>query len=132
MGKDLICERLERYREAAKQKCVTLDVTPDDFIDDEHLDCLWYDGAYAFLKYKDMDVVLSVQGEVTLKGTCGGREIFYRNSYRGPDPCADLDCQIRDDVELYRLLGAEWAEEKEDHLILEDNNWIESFCGDAG
>lgn len=63
-NKENILKALNSAREEAKNLGAVLDCSHTDFIDDSHLNCLWYGGCFAILKYKGFEVWFTVCGEV--------------------------------------------------------------------
>lgn len=63
-NKENILKALDSAREEAKKLGAILDCSHKDFIDDSHLNCIWYGGCFATLKYKGFEVWFTVCGEV--------------------------------------------------------------------
>lgn len=80
----------------------------DVFLDDDHLDSVWYGGFIGGFKYKDYTVKIHVFGDVYLTGEIDGKEFLYRNRYNDGAMAANADSSLREtfssDAELYAAL----------------------------
>lgn len=63
-GKEKILEALKKAHEEAEKLGAVLECDHTDFYDDSHLNCIWYGGCFATLKYRGFEVWLVVCGEV--------------------------------------------------------------------
>lgn len=94
----------------------------DVFLDDDHLDSVWYGGFIGGFKYKGYTVEISVNGDVYLAGEIDGKEFLYRNRYNDGAMTVNADSSLREtfssDAELYAAL-------KENKVWYENGNWIE-------
>ena len=132
MKKEKIREKLKQYRDLAAQKGAILNVNEHDFIDDDHLDCVWYGGDIGNVVYKGVIFDISVHGDVCLYGSYKGQEIYYKNKSNSGAIGTDLYYQIPDDKTLYQLSKFDLQEKTEDYLEWGNNNWVEFFYGDTG
>lgn len=132
MGKTHIEKTLNKYREIAAKKGAILNVTESDFIDDDHLDCVWYGGNIGNVVYKGVIFDISVHGDVCLYGSYKGQEIYYKNKSNSGAIGTDLYYQIPDDKTLHQLSRFDLQEKTKDYLEYGNNNWVEFFFGDSG
>lgn len=130
-SKTNITKKIAELEKLAAAKDAILTVEEETFIDDDHLDCVWYGGEIAVIEYKGVSFEISVHGDVCLDGFYNGQEIYYKNKSNTGAVGTDLFYQIPDDATLSRLLKADWEKENEDHLCCENNNWVEIFYGDT-
>lgn len=63
-GKEKILETLKKAHEEAEKLGAVLECDHNDFYDDSHLNCIWYGGCFAVLKYRGFEVRFEVRGEV--------------------------------------------------------------------
>ena len=70
------CRKLRREAAAFGAELLTDEKT---FIDDEHLDCVWYGGYIGGLRYKGYEVSIEVYGDVDIYGFVNGADFQYRN-----------------------------------------------------
>ena len=125
-----ICKRIAELNELASAKGAELIVYPEDFIDDEHLNCIWYGGHIANVKYKDMVLEIAVHGEVVLEGVYKGQDIYYCDKGNNGAVGTDLYYQVPGDIALLSLIKAGWCgldEEMEDQIWCQAYNWVEFF-----
>lgn len=122
---------LERAFKEAEKLGVILNIEPDFFIDDDHLDCIWYGGWIGSMEYKGYTIDLEVHGEVNVGGLINGVEFSYRNDDNTGAMSAEADSSLRtafkSDAELHKALDSEDA-----YLVYENNNWIECFVTEPG
>ena len=120
----LKCNQMEA---SAKELGVELLTKPDTFIDDDHLDCVWYGGYIGGLKYKGYELSLEVHGEVVICGVVNGEDFEYVNRLNtGAMNMAASDhlrTAFKSDAELNEAIQNESIE-------LTANNWIEAFVQD--
>lgn len=125
--KNVINKKIAELRALAEKKGAVLDISEKSFQDDNHLDCTWYGGYLAEVKYKDMTISIGVFGEVRLDGCYNGMFIDYVNKSNSGAFQSDLYYGIPDDATLRRLMEAEWENEEDDHLYVGNSNWVEMF-----
>lgn len=115
----LKCNQMEA---SAKELGVELLTKPDTFIDDDHLDCVWYGGYIGGLKYKGYELSLEVHGEVVIRGIVNGEDFEYVNrDNTGSKSASDnLRNAFKNDKELLSAL-------EDGEIYYENNNWIEGF-----
>lgn len=120
--KTKIKEVLKSAEEKAKSQGVLLDVYEDDLIDDDHLDCFWYDGWIATARYENFAIHIEVRGDVSMNllDADGNEVVEYKKTLHGADLASKLSDVIKDDEELYML-------EENGLLHWSNNNWIEYF-----
>ena len=88
MSRHKIERRYRKMQADAKAFGAELLTEESIFIDDDHLDCVWYGGHIGGLRYKGYEVSVEVHGDVEIVGFMNGRDFLYKNNaaYR-----ADLD-----------------------------------------
>ncbi|MDD4509372.1 MAG: hypothetical protein PHY23_00405 [Oscillospiraceae bacterium] len=93
---------LRHARKEAARLGVTLHVDESDFIDNKHLDCFWYGGPIGAIEYDGWTVSIDVNGDVSLYGEIGGKEIEYRNNENSGAWGKDICSIIKSDRMLCR------------------------------
>ena len=106
---------------------VDINLSSDNIIDLEHLNCFWYGGVIGSLEYKGYTVSIEVQGDVNvsvLTDDCSDVLFSYKNKNNSGVQSHDevFEC-IDNDLELETL-------SKEGRLAWENNNWVEFFVFD--
>ncbi len=119
--------KLAELEKEAESLGAELQVREDDFIDDDHLDCLWYGGQIGSIMYKGFEISIEVQGEVALYGDMYDEELknFTYINKRGNGAfnmaaSDSLRTAFKNDTELRAAL-------MENRLVVENNNWVEYF-----
>lgn len=117
-----IIKKCNQMEAAAAALGVELLTKPDAFIDDDHLDRVWYGGYMGGLKYKGYELSIEVQGDVCLAGEVNGEDFEYENrdntgSKSASDPLRNA---FKNDKELLSAL-------EDGEIYYENNNWIEGF-----
>lgn len=119
-----INECIQRVQMGAKKLGVELDIKEETFIDDDHLNCVWYDGELCSFHRNGYTLSVEVCGDVVIYGKVNGEEFSYinRSGSGAMTPTAPdgLRNAVRNDAELC----AAW--EKGD-IAFSANNWIEVF-----
>lgn len=119
---------LRNLKAFAEKHGLELTVDKDAFIDDDHLDVVWYGGELLSFKYKDCTVSIVANGEVCIEGEYGGKNFYYRNKLgNGAYNMAASDTlrtTFKNDSELRDALDGGL-------VTYEDNNWFEVFVVDA-
>lgn len=122
-----IIKKCNQMEVSAKELGVELLTKPDTFIDDNHLDCVWYGGYIGGLKYKGYELSLEVHGDVVICGVVNGEDFEYVNRLNtGAMNMAASDhlrTTFKSDAELNEAIQNESIE-------LTANNWIEAFVQD--
>lgn len=120
--KTKIKEVLKSAEEKAKSKGVLLDVYENDLIDDNHLDCFWYDGWIATARYENFAIHIEVRGDVAMSviDADGNEVLDYKKHLHGAYQVPQVSDVIKNDKELYEL-------EENGLLHWSNNNWIEYF-----
>lgn len=120
--KEKIKERLIEAEQKAAKLGILLDVYVDDFIDDDHVDCFWYDGWIATARYENFAIHIEVKGDVSMNVLdADGNEILnYKKRQHPAYQVPEVWEAIKNDDELREL---------EDNGLLHwtNNNWIEYF-----
>lgn len=124
-----ILKELEYYKkmfndtlpELAKRKGCKLVINENNFIDYDHLNCLWYGGHVADLVVSD-EITLSIDaiGDVraTLFDSSGNELVFVKDKSNGGRFYDEMSGDLKNDRDL---LGAVLQE----RLICDNNNWFE-------
>lgn len=126
-SKETIREKLAKAYEEAEKLGVTLDVSEDDFIDDEHLDCVWYGGDIGTLTYKGFEISIEVHGEVRLSGE--ENDPIY-SGFEYVDKANDGAYGAGDDSLRTVFASDRELHDAKDRLYYGDNNWVEFFVKD--
>lgn len=119
--KEEIIRRLNAAHKAAEQLGMELDTSAEDFIDDNHLDSVWYGGIYAGFFYKNYMIEMCVYGDVYYSWNNG--ESTYRNRYGDGAMSMAADDSLRSafasDEEMQKAI-------RNGDVVVLDNNWIEA------
>lgn len=122
MNRTNIETKFNAMLEKAKELGLEVLTKEDVFLDDDHLDSVWYGGFIGGFKYKGYTVEISVIGDAYLTGEINGREFLYRNRYNDGAMAVNADSSLREtfssDAELYAAL-------QENKIWYENGNWIE-------
>ena len=126
-SREKIHAKLEALKKEAEKYGAELQVMDDDFIDDDHLDCLWYGGCIGSIVYKGYEISIEVHGEVAIYGDPGDEEfcdLTYVNKQGtgayNMGASDTLRTTFKNDAELRAALH-------ENRLVVENNNWVEFF-----
>lgn len=132
MSRTKIERRYRRMQADAKAFGAELLTEESIFIDDDHLDCVWYGGHIGGLRYKGYEVSIEVHGDVEIVGFMNGHDFLYKNKKNtGAMNMAASDAlrtTFKSDAELWDALNAD--EEAENKVAFENNSWIEAFVKD--
>lgn len=132
MSRHKIERRYRKMQADAKAFGAELLTEESIFIDDDHLDCVWYGGHIGGLRYKGYEVSVEVHGDVEITGFMNGRDFLYKNKQNtGAMTMAASDTlrtTFKSDAELWDALNAD--EEAENKVAFENNSWIEAFVKD--
>lgn len=132
MSRTKIERRYRKMQADAKAFGAELLTEESIFIDDDHLDCVWYGGHIGGLRYKGYEVSVEVHGDVEITGFMNGRDFLYKNKQNtGAMNMAASDTlrtTFKSDAELWDALNAD--EEAENKVAFENNSWIEAFVKD--
>lgn len=79
MSRHKIERRYRKMQADAKAFGAELLTEESIFIDDDHLDCVWYGGHIGGLRYKGYEVSVEVHGDVEITGFMNGRDFLYKN-----------------------------------------------------
>lgn len=123
-GKNANPLAMERYRKAIQKAEKTYGVEIEVFVHDErHLNCLWYGGEVATIKYKGYTVTIEARGDIRLYGQYQNKDIEFVDKHDGGEAYWELGSLI-DDKTLEILLNAD-PDTDNDYLVCENNNWFE-------
>ena len=132
MSRHKIERRYRKMQADAKAFGAELLTEESIFIDDDHLDCVWYGGHIGGLRYKGYEVSVEVHGDVEIVGFMNGHDFLYKNKQNtGAMNMAASDTlrtTFKSDAELWDALNAD--EEAENKVAFENNSWIEAFVKD--
>ena len=112
MNRTNIETKFNAMLEKAKELGLEVLTKEDVFLDDDHLDSVWYGGFIGGFKYKGYTVEISVIGDVYLTGEINGREFLYRNRYNDGAMAVNADSSLRETF-------------SSDAELCENGNWIE-------
>lgn len=132
MSRQKIERRYRKMQADAKAFGAELLTKEETFIDDDHLDSVWYGGYIGGLKYKGYEVSIEVCGDVDVSGSVNGREFLYQNKTNtGAMNLAAADTlrtAFKSDAELWAAQNAD--NDADTRIEFLDNNWIEAFVKD--
>lgn len=124
MSRTKIERRYRKMQADAKAFGAELLTEESIFIDDDHLDCVWYGGYIGGLRYKGYEVSIEVHGDVEITGFMNGRDFLYKNKQNtGAMNMAASDAlrtTFKSDDELVEAV-------QDGDIAYENNNWIEAF-----
>ena len=119
---------LAESREKAAELGVELHVDKDTFVDDDHLDTVWYGGELGWLKYAGYEVHFEVTGEVFITGTYNGDPFEYRNKNNDGAMSHNADDALRSnffsDEQFHEAI-------QNCDIEYENNNWVEAHVKKA-
>ena len=119
---------LAESREKAAELGVELHVDEDTFVDDDHLDTVWYGGELGWLKYAGYEVHFEVTGEVFITGTYNGEPFEYRNKNNDGAMSRNADDALRSnffsDEQFHEAI-------QNCDIEYENNNWVEAHVKKA-
>ena len=124
--------RVEELSKKWEQLGGKLDMHTAAFIDDEHLDSLWFGGYIGTITYGNVTIDVKAVGDVraTLYRN-GEEEKFVKDKSNNGIFAEKMVDLIDNDTELSCLL-AEAGEGAPDRLELVDGNWFEYFINVSG
>ena len=122
-----INRRFEEMKTEAKRLGITLYTRNESFIDDDHLDCVWYGGYIGGFRYEGYVVSVAVMGEVRVSGEHNGIAVDYVDKNNDGAMSYNSDASLRtafeSDKELFEAV-------KRGDIEFENYNWIEVFVKD--
>lgn len=115
----------EKLMMEAADAGLILSLDKDIFIDDLHLDCVWYGGYLGSILSPDRkyEIIIEVHGDVRISGTRNGEEFYYRDKNND-------GAWMASDETLKELFASDAeldAAYKNDEVSYGNNNWIEFF-----
>jgi len=130
-----IASTIDKYKQEYKKLGMTLETDVSDFIDEDHLDCLWYGGPFAIIKYNNLTIEVSAIGDVRIWGKLDGEDFYVKdktNSGRFYDEAG----QYLKDSDFSKVFSDEYLSEdelenKDNVLFIDNNNWIEPLLYDS-
>lgn len=129
MSRAKIERRYRKMQADAKAFGAELLTEEETFIDDDHLDPVWYGGYIGGLKYKGYELSLEVHGDVEICGFMNGHDFEYVNrlstgamSLTASD---HLRTTFKSDAELWDAANA--GADAENKIELNENSWVEAF-----
>lgn len=94
------------------------------FIDDDHLNCVWYGGYIGGIKYKGYELSIEVNGDVEICGIVNGKDFEYVNRLdigaMSPNASDHLRTTFASDAAFNEAL--QYGE-----IEYGSNNWIETY-----
>lgn len=124
MSRAKIEQSLQEARREAERLGAELLTGEDAFIDDEHLDCVWYGGYVGGLRYKGYELSIEVHGDVMMEGSVNGEWIQYKNTQNtgatSMSASDSLRTAFRSDRELQNARSKE-------QIYFTENSWVEVF-----
>lgn len=122
-NKENILKTLNSAREEAKKLGAILDCSHKDFIDDSHLNCVWYGGCFGILKYKGFEVWFTVCGEVRFTYFADfEHEIELLDYVDKNNDGAWMNSEAREILKNDTVLQ---IADDEDRIYWSNNNWVE-------
>lgn len=128
MHSQKIKKKIEQLKDLAYVKDAVLIIDERDFIDDDHLDCVWYGGEIATVEYNGMTIEITVNGDVRLEGIYNGQWIDYKNKSNSGAVGTDFYYIVPDDLTYRNLISLDPDDPHQDHISILDNNWVEMFA----
>lgn len=129
MSRAKIERRYRKIQADAKAFGAELLTKEETFIDDDHLDPVWYGGYIGGFKYKGYELSLEVHGDVEICGFMDGRDFEYVNrlntgamSLTASD---HLRTTFKSDAELWDAVNA--GAGAENKIEFNENSWVEAF-----
>ena len=129
MSRKKIERRYHKMQADAKAFGAELLTTEETFIDDDHLDPVWYGGYIGGLKYKGYELSLEVHGDVEICGFMNGRDFEYVNRLNtgamSMTASDHLRTTFKSDVDLWDAVNA--GADAENKIEFNENSWVEAF-----
>ena len=129
MSRQKIERRYRKMQADAKAFGAELLTREETFIDDDHLDPVWYGGYIGGLQYKGYELSLEVHGDVEICGFMNGRDFEYVNRLNtgamSMTASDHLRTTFKSDAELWDAVNA--GNDAENKVEFNDNNWVEAF-----
>lgn len=123
-NRTVIEQKFKMMKAEAKRLGVTLLTKPETFIDDDHLDCIWYGGYIGGFQYNGYEVSFEVQGDVCITGEVNGNDFSYTNRSNSGAMSTHVSDTLRTTFKSDKeLMGAV----QDGDIEYENNNWIEAF-----
>lgn len=129
MSRTKIERRYRKMQADAKAFGAELLTKAETFIDDEHLDPVWYGGYIGGLKYKGYELSLEVHGDVEICGLVNGRDFEYVNRLdtgaMSLTASNHLRTTFKSDAELWEAANA--GPDAENKIEVNKNSYVEAF-----
>ena len=94
------------------------------FIDDDHLNCVWYGGYIGGIKYKGYELSIEVNGDVEICGIVNGKDFEYVNRMN----ISAMSANASDHLRTTFASDAAFNETLQyGEIEYSSNNWIEIF-----
>ncbi len=123
-NRTVIEQKFKKMEAESKRLGVILLTKPETFIDDDHLDCVWYGGYIGGFRYNGYEVSLEVQGDVCITGDVKGNDFAYTNRSNSGAMATHVSDALRTAFRSDKeLMGAV----QDGDVEYENNNWIEAF-----
>lgn len=121
MTRETFDKVLDFIREEEVKYGVEIDVK--QFIDKDHLDCIWYGGEVATIKYRGYTITIGAYGDIILDGRVNGEDIYIKDRDNAGGVYNELGWEL-DDERFYSFVDCEHGED-DDFIDIIDSNWFE-------
>ena len=98
-------------------------ITIKQFIDKNHLDCIWYGGEVASISYKGYTITIGAYGDIILDGRVNGRDFYVKDKENAGWVYNELGSEL-DDERFYALADCE-PKPGDDFIDIVSSNWFE-------
>ncbi len=128
-SRDRINQELKQAHATAEKLGAVLDIDPEIFIDDDHLDTIWYGGDIGSIRYKGYELTVAVHGDVVLSWQKAGREEYYSNRSNS----GAMSMQASDTLRYAFKSDKELLDAIQNGVVeYDENNWVEIFVKGPG
>ena len=129
MSRAKIERRYRKMQSDAKAFGAELLTKEETFIDDDHLDPVWYGGYIGGIKYKGYELSIEVNGDVEICGIVNGKDFEYVNRLdigaMSANASDHLRTTFKSDAELWEAANA--GPDAENEIEFNENSWVEAF-----
>lgn len=129
MSRAKIERRYRKMQADAKAFGAELLTKEETFIDDDHLDPVWYGGYIGGIKYKGYELSIEVNGDVEICGIVNGKDFEYVNRLdigaMSANASDHLRTTFKSDAELWEAANA--GPDAENKIEFNENSWVEAF-----
>lgn len=115
-----LSKKLAEIKKQEEKYGVEIEIS--QFIDKDHLDCLWYGGEVGTIKLQNGYIItIGAYGDIFLSGYIDGSYIYIKDKSNNGNVYSELG-HLLDDRELHKLLESDATNNR---LVLDNNNWFE-------